>query len=104
MSCGAGHRRGLGPVLLWLWCRPVAVAPIRLLAWKIPYAVGGALKTKKKKKKNQPSDTCPEPGPDLPKPPPHGAGSGILSLQQVSRKLRLKLPGFKHLVEKHPGR
>ena len=35
-----------------LWCRPAATAPIRLLAWKPPYAAGAALeKTKKKKKK-----------------------------------------------------
>ena len=43
--------------LLWLWCRPVAVAPIRSLAWEPPYAVGAALeKTKKKKKKKK--ETC----------------------------------------------
>ena len=29
LSCGVGHRRGLDPVLLWLWRRPVATAPIR---------------------------------------------------------------------------
>ena len=51
MSCGVGLGRGLDPVFLWLWCRPAAVAPIRLLAWKLPYAVGVALKSKKKKKK-----------------------------------------------------
>ena len=32
-----------------LWCRPTAVAPIRPLAWELPYAVGAALKRKKKK-------------------------------------------------------
>ena len=31
------------PVLLWLWCRLAAVAPIRPLAWEPPYAVGAAL-------------------------------------------------------------
>ena len=36
--------------LLWLWCRLVATAPIRPLAWEPLYAVGGALKKKKKKK------------------------------------------------------
>ena len=36
-------------MLLWLWCRPAAVAPIQLLAWKLPYAKGTALKRKKKK-------------------------------------------------------
>ena len=34
-------------VLLWLWCRPAAVAPIRPLAWEPPYAAGTALKRKK---------------------------------------------------------
>ena len=33
---------------LWLWCRPEAVAPIQTLAWKPPYATGGALKRPKK--------------------------------------------------------
>ena len=51
MSCGIGHRRGSDPVLLWLWHRPTAVAPIRSLAWEPPYALSAVLKTKKKKKK-----------------------------------------------------
>ena len=41
--------------LLWLWCRPVAIAPIRPVAWEPPCAVGAALekaKRPKKKKKN----------------------------------------------------
>ena len=41
-------------MLLWLWCRPAATAPIRLLAWDPPCAEGAALnrqKTKKEKKK-----------------------------------------------------
>ena len=57
MSCGVGHRHSLDPELLWLWCRPVATALIRLLAWEPPYAVGTALKRQKKKKlkhKNKP--------------------------------------------------
>ena len=36
------------PALLWLWCRPAATAPIRPLAWVLPYAVGEALKRRKK--------------------------------------------------------
>ena len=32
---------------LWLWYRPAAVAPIRSLAWELPYAPGTALKSKK---------------------------------------------------------
>ena len=34
------------PALLWLWCRPVAVAPIGPLAGKPLNALGGALKSK----------------------------------------------------------
>ena len=41
MSCGVDHRRGLDPVG-W-WRRLAAAAPIQLLAWKLPYAAGGAL-------------------------------------------------------------
>ena len=51
MSCGVGHRHGADPTLLWLWCRLAAVAPIRPLAWELPYATGEALKEKKKKEK-----------------------------------------------------
>ena len=50
MSCGVGHRHGSDPALLWLWCRLVATAPIRPLAWEPPYAVGAALEKTKKKK------------------------------------------------------
>ena len=28
--------------MLWLWCRPVATAPIQPLAWEPPYAMGAA--------------------------------------------------------------
>ena len=33
MSCGVGRRHGLDPLLLWLWCRPAAVALIQPLGW-----------------------------------------------------------------------
>ena len=39
VDCGVGCRHGLDPELLWLWCRPVATAPIQPLAWQLPYAV-----------------------------------------------------------------
>ena len=42
-----GRRCGLDPALLWLWCGPVAAAPIPLLAWELPYAMGEALKDSK---------------------------------------------------------
>ena len=38
------------PAFLWLWCRPVATAPIQYLAWELPYATGMALKRQKIKK------------------------------------------------------
>ena len=37
--------------LLWLWCRPVAIAPTGCLAWEPPYATGPALKRQKKLEK-----------------------------------------------------
>ena len=51
MSFCVGCRHRVDPELLWLWCRLAAVAPIRPLAWDLPYAMGVALKKAKKKKK-----------------------------------------------------
>ena len=52
MSCSVGRRHGSDLLLLWLWHRLAATAPIRLLAREPPYAAGEALeKTKKKKKR-----------------------------------------------------
>ena len=41
MSCGVGCRRGLDLALLWLWPRRrlAAIAPVRPLAWELPYAM-----------------------------------------------------------------
>ena len=50
-SYGVGRRRGSDLALLWLWCRPAAITPIRPLAWEPPYVVGAALKRQKTKKK-----------------------------------------------------
>ena len=47
------HRLGSDTALLWLWCRPAAVALIRPQVWESPYAVGVVLKSKKKKKRNK---------------------------------------------------
>ena len=41
------------PVLLWLWCRPAATAPIRPLAWEPPYAMRTALEMTKRQKKKE---------------------------------------------------
>ena len=51
VSCGVGYRRGSDPLLLWLWHRLVATAPIQPLAWESPYAVGTALEKARSKKK-----------------------------------------------------
>ena len=32
MNCSVGRRLGLDPAVLWLWCRPAAVALIQPLA------------------------------------------------------------------------
>jgi len=60
MSCGVGHRCGLDPALLRLWCRLVATAPIQPLAWEPPYAMGSAQEmAKRQKKKPFYSSLCP---------------------------------------------
>ena len=51
LSCGAGRRCSSDPALLWLWCRSVAAALIRPLAWKPPYAASAALEKTPKKDK-----------------------------------------------------
>ena len=51
MSCGVGHGHGLDPVLLWLWHRPVATAPIGPLAWEPPHAAGVALEKRERQNK-----------------------------------------------------
>ena len=53
MSYGVGHRRGSDPLLLWLWQRLAAVAPIGPLAWEPPCAAGVALKKQKKKERKK---------------------------------------------------
>ena len=53
MSCGVGHRRSLALSLLWLWCRPVAAAPIQPLAWEPPFAEGVALERPKQETKQK---------------------------------------------------
>ena len=56
VSCDVGHRRGLGPMLLWLQLWHPAVALIQPLAWEHPYVTGVApIKQGKKKKRNNPS-------------------------------------------------
>ena len=51
MSCGVGRRCGSDLLLLLLWNRLAAVAPIRPLAQKPLHAMGAALKRQKDKNK-----------------------------------------------------
>ena len=51
LSYGLGSRLSWDPKLLWLWHRLAAVAPILLLAWKLPYATDVAPKSKTNKQK-----------------------------------------------------
>ena len=57
MSYGVSHRRGFDLVLLWLWHRPGAVAPIRPLAWEPPYAAGTAQEIAKRQKQTNKKKT-----------------------------------------------
>ena len=50
MSCGIGRRHSSDPVLLWLWRRPAATAPIGPLAWEPPYAAEAAQEMSKRQK------------------------------------------------------
>ena len=52
MNCGVRRICGSDLVLLWLWCRPAAVAPIQ------PLAEGGPKKTKEKDSKTVVSVLC----------------------------------------------
>ena len=51
MSCGVGCRQVSDPVLLWLWHRPAAAAPIGPLAWEPPYTTRVAQEMAKRQKK-----------------------------------------------------
>ena len=46
----------MDPALLWLWCRPAAIALIQPLTWELLYASGVALKIQEKKKKAYPQN------------------------------------------------
>ena len=52
MSCAIGCRCGSTPVLLWLWCKPVAIALIQPPSMETSVCLGCGLKKTKKKKKN----------------------------------------------------
>ena len=54
VTCGVGHSCGSDLVLVWLWCRPAATAPVPSLAWEAPYASGAVLKSKRKQQQQKP--------------------------------------------------
>ena len=58
MSYGIGRRRNLDLVLLWLWCRLAAIAPIRPLAWEPPLAMSVAIVKDKNKQTNRKKQTA----------------------------------------------
>ena len=58
MSCDVGRRHSSDPVLLWLWRRPAATAPIRPQVWEPPYAAGMTLKKTKRQKQKQKKTQC----------------------------------------------
>ena len=59
MSCGVDQGHGSDPVLLWLSHRLASTAPIRPLAWELPYATGAALeKAKRQKAKTKTPKQC----------------------------------------------
>ena len=53
----AGCRHSLVPVLLWLWCRLAAAAPVWPLAWELPYAAPAAKERRKEGKKERNKQT-----------------------------------------------
>ena len=84
MSGGVGHRHALDPMLLWLWCRPVATTPIGPLAQKPPYAADAALKRKQNKLKKKKTETDHDQGEqDLGFPEGKGEGVGWTGIQGV---------------------
>ena len=70
-------------LLLWLWCRPAAVALIKPLAWEPPYAVGVALKKSKAKKRKKKKKERKEKNKPFQSPPKHRK-------QQQKRKLKMQ--------------
>ena len=61
MSCGVGQRHSSDPMLLWLWHRLAAIAPIQPLTWELSYATGAAIKKKKKKEEEEEEEEKPNP-------------------------------------------
>ena len=53
MGRGVDCRRVLDPGFLWLCHRLAAMAPVRPLAWELPYATGAALKRTNKQNTKQ---------------------------------------------------
>ena len=49
VSSGVGRRCSSDAVLLWLWRRLAAIAPIQPLAWELPYALSASLKIQERK-------------------------------------------------------
>ena len=82
--------------MLWLWCRPAAVAPIQPLAWELPYASGKALKRKRKKEKSV-FEFCNSLLGGLPESA-LGFPESVLCSEEVREK-----PGYTGVLQQKPG-
>ena len=58
MSCGVGCKCGSDLLLLWLWHRPAATAPIRPLVGEPPYAACPPTKNKRTKEREKKETLC----------------------------------------------
>ena len=93
MSYSVGHRHGSALMLLWLWHRLAAKAPIQPLAWEPPYAVGAALKSQKEKKeKKKKREKKKKSLRELASKPTLTTCPCFLSLTELSRNVRLLFP------------
>ena len=64
MSCSVGCRHGSDPKLPWFWRRLVATVLIGPRAWKLPYAMSVALKSKQTNKAKKLKAKEDDPGSD----------------------------------------
>ena len=89
VSCGVGHRCSSGLVLLGLWHRLVAIAPIWPLAWEFPYAVSAALKRQKTKQNKTKQNTTSW---LIPQPQQHWDPSLVWDLHHSSQQRQILNP------------
>ena len=84
---GVGLKLASDPVLLWLWCRPAAVALIRPLAWELPSAEGAALKSKQQQQQQQQNNNSNK----HTSPKCQSQGSALLWIQTITSFLNISI-------------